>query len=75
MAPPHFCLSIKILLDRLGILRIRKPNVKQKIKLDMLYIKVDTIKQEIEQDVDRMDDTSGDINPYCKIIVNKAERQ
>ena len=28
----------------------------------------------MEQDLDRMDDTSGDINPYCKIIVNKTER-
>ena len=28
----------------------------------------------MEQDIHRMDDTSGDINPYCKIIVNKAER-
>ena len=32
------------------------------------------IKQEMEQDLNRLDDTSGDINPYCKIIVNKAER-
>ena len=37
-------------------------------------IRVDTIKQEIYQDIDGMDDTGGDINPYCKIIVNKAER-
>ena len=37
-------------------------------------IKVDTIRQEIEQDIDRMDYASGDINQYCEIIVNKAER-
>ena len=36
-------------------------------------INVDTIKQEMGQDIDRMDDTSGEINPYHKIIVNKAE--
>ena len=36
-------------------------------------IKVDTIKQETEQGVDRMVDTCGDINPYCKIIVSKVE--
>ena len=37
-------------------------------------INVDTIKQEIDQDVDKIDNTNGSINPYCKIIVNKAER-
>ena len=37
-------------------------------------INVNTIKPEIDQDIDRMDDTSGEINPYHKIIVNKAER-
>ena len=36
-------------------------------------INVDTTKQERDQDVDRRDDTSGKINPYCNIIVNKAE--
>ena len=28
----------------------------------------------MDQDVDRIDDTNGEINPYCEIIVNKAER-
>ena len=37
-------------------------------------INIDTRKQEIQEDVDRMDDTNGEINPYHKIIVNKAER-
>ena len=39
-------------------------------------INIDTIKQEIEtdQDVDKKDVTNGEINSYCKIIVNKAER-
>ena len=36
-------------------------------------INVDTVKQEIDQDVDKIDDPNGKINPYCKIIVNKAE--
>ena len=35
---------------------------------------MDIIKQEIDQDIDRMDDTSGEINPYHEIIGNKAER-
>ena len=35
---------------------------------------IDTIKQEIDQDVDRIDDTNGKINPYHEIIVNKAKR-
>ena len=37
-------------------------------------INIDTIKQEIEQDVDRIDDMSGKINPYHEIIVNKVGR-
>ena len=37
-------------------------------------INIHTIKQEMEQDLDRLDDASGDINPYHDIIVNKAER-
>ena len=32
---------------------------------------MNTIKQELEQDVDTIDDTSGKINPYHKIIVYK----
>ena len=28
----------------------------------------------MDQDVDRIDDTNGKINPYHEIIVNKAER-
>ena len=35
---------------------------------------IDKIKQEIEQDVDRIDSVTGEINPYCEIIVNKGER-
>ena len=35
---------------------------------------IGTIKQEMEQDLDRLDDTSVDIDPYCDIIVNKGER-
>ena len=37
-------------------------------------IRVDTIKQEMDQDLDRIDDTNEKINPYHEIIVNKAER-
>ena len=37
-------------------------------------INIDTIKQEIDQDVDKIDDTNGKISPYHEIIVNKAER-
>ena len=37
-------------------------------------INMDTIRQELEQDIDKIDDTSDKINPYCNIIVNKAER-
>ena len=36
----------------------------------------DTIQQEIEQEkqLNRMDDESGEINPYRKLVVNKAEK-
>ena len=36
---------------------------------------MDTIKQEIYQDVDKIDDTYGKVYPCCEIIVNKAERE
>ena len=36
-------------------------------------INIDTIKQEIDQDIVGIDDTNGEINPYHEIIVNKAE--
>ena len=36
-------------------------------------INVDTTKQEMDQDVDRIDDTNGEINPYHEVIINKAE--
>ena len=39
-------------------------------------INVNTIKQEIGQDqkLNRLDDTSEDINPYRELIVNNAEK-
>ena len=37
-------------------------------------INIDTIRQELQQDVDNIDDTINKINPYHNIIVNKAER-
>ena len=39
-------------------------------------INTDTIQQEIEleEQLNRMDDTNGEINPYWELIVNNAER-
>ena len=39
-------------------------------------INTNTLKQEIEQerDLSKLDDTSGDINPYRELIVNNAEK-
>ena len=39
-------------------------------------ITIGTIKQEIDQDqeLNRLDDTSDDINPYWELIVNNAEK-
>ena len=38
------------------------------------FINVETIRQEMEQEKDKIDDTKGEINLCCEIIVNKAER-
>ena len=35
---------------------------------------VDTIRQNIDQVVDKRDDANGEIKPYHEIIVNKVER-
>ena len=45
----------------------------KKVELGSI-INIDTIKQEVELDLDRLDDASGDINPYHEITVNKVER-
>ena len=39
-------------------------------------ININTLKQEIEQDqeINRLDDTSRDINPYTELIVNNVEK-
>ena len=39
-------------------------------------INTNTLKQEIEQeqDLSKLDDTNGDINPYRELIVNNAEK-
>ena len=39
-------------------------------------INIGMIKQEIDQDqeVNRLDDTSGNVNPYRELIVNNAEK-
>ena len=39
-------------------------------------INVDTVKHEIEQEkqLDRMDDDSGELNPYRELVVNNAEK-
>ena len=39
-----------------------------------IVINVDTIKQEIDQDIDKIGDTSDKIIPYHEIIVNIVER-
>ena len=49
-------------------------HIYKKVELGSV-INIDTIKQEMEPDVDRLDDTSGDVNPYHDVIVNNAERQ
>ena len=37
---------------------------------------MDTIEQEMEQEeqLSKIDDTSGETNPYCELIINNAEK-
>ena len=81
MAPPHFCLYTQKLVDRLDKSRIKKLYALMKDQDRHVYkktesgsINIDTIKQEIDHDIDEIDDTNGEVNPYHKIVVNKAER-
>ena len=39
-------------------------------------INIDTVQQEIEQEkqLNRMDDNSGEVNPYSELVVNNAEK-
>ena len=39
-------------------------------------INIDTVKHEIEQEkqLNRMDDNSGEVNPYRELVVNNAEK-
>ena len=50
-------------------------NIYQKVEL-VTITNIYTIKQEIDQDqeLNRLDDTSRDINPYRELIVNNAEK-
>ena len=82
MAPPH-CLPLhanisgqaKYIKDKktIHLTQDQARHVYKKGR-DREHYKGRYIKQEIEQDLDRMDNISGDIYPYHKIIVNKAER-
>ena len=48
-------------------------HIHKKVELGSI-ISIDTIKQRMEPDLDRLDDTTGDINQYYEIIVNEAKR-
>ena len=37
-------------------------------------VNINTMKEELEQDIDKIDDTNGKINPHHNIIVNETER-
>ena len=37
-------------------------------------ININTVKQEIDQELNRLDDTSGDISPYRGLMVNNTEK-
>ena len=79
--PTHFCLKYKNrwtdqIHQRKGdkcLTDDQARHVYQKVESGSI-INVDTIRQEINQDIDRIDGISGKINPYCKIVVNKVEK-
>ena len=48
-------------------------HIYKKVELGNI-INVDVIKLEMDQDIDRIDDTNGEINPHHEIMVNRAER-
>ena len=49
-------------------------HIYKKVEMEDI-VNVDTIKQEIEVDnLDKMDETDGEINPYHEIITNKVEK-
>ena len=70
-----------------GQVRNDRPSVVQfltKEQANYIYKKIETgeiintdaIEQEIKQEeqLNRIDDTSGETNPYCELIVNNAEK-
>ena len=48
-------------------------HIYKKVELGSL-INIDTIKQKMEQDLSRLGDTNGNINPYWELIVNNTEK-
>ena len=50
-------------------------HIYEKIELrSVLNIDTDTMKPEIEQDLNRLNDTTGGINKYQELIVNNAKK-
>ena len=56
--------------------RDQTKHIYKKVKYGGEVINTDTIQQEIEQEkqLGRIDDTSGETNPYKELIVNNAEK-
>ena len=52
---------------------VQDKHIYKKVELENI-INISTIKQEINQDqeLNRLDDTSGDSNPYRELLVNNA---
>ena len=76
--PPFLPLNTKIsgqtgyIKDRKAI-HLTEDHVYKKTESASI-INIDTIEQEIDQEVDEIDDTNGKVNPYHEIIVNETER-
>ena len=83
MNPLHFCLSA-LICGQVKSSRSKENNYLTEEQARHVYnkeesgsiVNTETLQQEIEQeqDLNRIDDTSGDINPYKELIVNNAEK-
>ena len=60
--------------DDICLMEDQAKHVYKKVETENI-VNIDTIKQEIEADkLDKVDDNSGEINPYHEIITNNVEK-
>ena len=83
MAPPHSCLWIPEMGGQVRDHSLSVGPFLTRKQVNYIYKKIETgetistdaIEQEIklEEQLNRIDDSDGETNPYCELIVNNAE--